>query len=141
MSNESIGDMIHERRIALGMTLEDVGNAVGVTKSTVRKWEKGMIKNMGRDKLAALARVLNINPATLVVPYQDEEEKRGMRIEKLAHSFHPEVINTLNDAIGNSEQYLVLSKAVSKMTPNELQKLIDMTKLMYPEKFEEDEEK
>ena len=48
------------------MTLEDVGNAVGVGKSTVRKWEKGMIKNMGRDKIAALAKVLNINPALLI---------------------------------------------------------------------------
>lgn len=139
MSNESIGDMIHERRIALGMTLEDVGKAVGVTKSTVRKWEKGMIKNMGRDKLAALARVLEINPAALVVPDQVDDDKRGMRIEKIASRFSPDVINTLNESIGNSQQYRTLNKIVSKMTPTELQKLIEMTKLMYPEKFEEDD--
>lgn len=139
MSNESIGGMIHERRIALGMTLEDVGNAVGVTKSTVRKWEKGMIKNMGRDKLAALARVLEINPAALVVPDQVDNEERVMRIEKLARGFHPDVLNMLNDAIANNQQYQTLSKVVSKMTPDELQKVIDMTKLMYPEKFEEDD--
>jgi len=63
---EEIGNIIYQRRTELGLTLEDVGNAVGVGKSTVRKWEKGMIKNMGRDKIAALAKVLNINPALLI---------------------------------------------------------------------------
>lgn len=63
---EEIGNIIYQRRTQLGLTLEDVGNAVGVGKSTVRKWEKGMIKNMGRDKIAALAKVLNINPALLI---------------------------------------------------------------------------
>lgn len=63
---EEIGKMIFERRKQLGLTLEDVGNAVGVGKSTVRKWENGMIKNMGRDKIAALAAVLQMDPVQLV---------------------------------------------------------------------------
>lgn len=61
-----IGEIIYERRKELGLTLEDVGKAVGVGKSTVRKWENGMIKNMGRDKLAALAQVLQLDPVRLV---------------------------------------------------------------------------
>ena len=63
---EEIGKIIYERRKQLGLTLEDVGNAVGVGKSTVRKWENGMIKNMGRDKIAALAAVLQMDPVQLV---------------------------------------------------------------------------
>jgi len=34
------------KRKELNLTLEDVGNAVGVGKSTVRKWENGDIENM-----------------------------------------------------------------------------------------------
>ena len=63
---EEIGKIIFERRKQLGLTLEDVGNAVGVGKSTVRKWENGMIKNIGRDKIAALAAVLQLDPVQLV---------------------------------------------------------------------------
>lgn len=37
---------LKSRRFELGMTLEDVGDYVGVGKSTVRKWENGMINNM-----------------------------------------------------------------------------------------------
>jgi transcriptional regulator with XRE-family HTH domain len=47
-------------------TLEDIAQAVGVGRSTVRKWETGMIKNMGRDKIAALAKVLQMNPVEFV---------------------------------------------------------------------------
>lgn len=61
-----IGKKMYERRKELGLTLEEVGEAVGVGKSTVRKWENGMIKNMGRDKISALAKVLKMNPVEFV---------------------------------------------------------------------------
>lgn len=73
-----IAKKIYNRRKELGLTLEEVGKAVGVGKSTVRKWENGMIKNMGRDKIAALARILKMDPVELVpgpadFPYDDDE--------------------------------------------------------------------
>lgn len=61
-----IGKMMYERRKELGLTLEEVGAEVGVGKSTVRKWENGMIKNMGRDKIARLAKVLKLSPVDFV---------------------------------------------------------------------------
>jgi len=53
---------LYERRKELGLTLEDVGNIVGVTKSTVKKWESGYIENMRRDKIALLAKALKVSP-------------------------------------------------------------------------------
>lgn len=61
-----IANKIKTRRQELGLTLEDVAQAVGVGRSTVRKWETGMIKNMGRDKIASLAKVLQMDPVELV---------------------------------------------------------------------------
>ena len=61
-----IGEYIKALRLAKGMTLEQVGDAVGVGKSTVRKWETGNIKNMGRDKIAALARALGTSPDAII---------------------------------------------------------------------------
>lgn len=57
---------IKELRLAKGMTLEQVGNIVGVGKSTVRKWENGTIINIGIDKIVPLANALGTNPAYLV---------------------------------------------------------------------------
>ena len=62
----SIGQKIHDRRTELKLTLEDVGNAVGVGKSTVRKWELGQIANMRRDKISALAQILQMDPTEFI---------------------------------------------------------------------------
>lgn len=60
------GEKIKSLRKAKGMTLEQVGDLVGVGKSTVRKWESGDIKNMRRDKIAGLASALGTTPAYLM---------------------------------------------------------------------------
>ena len=61
-----IGEIIHQRRKELGLTLEDVGTYVGVGRSTVKKWEDGHILNMRRDKIALLAQILRLNPVTFI---------------------------------------------------------------------------
>lgn len=60
------GEKIKSLREQKGMTLEELGNKVGVGKSTVRKWENGMIANMRRDKIAKLADALDTSPAELM---------------------------------------------------------------------------
>lgn len=62
----NIGNIIKNKRLELGLTLEELGNEIGVGKSTVRKWENGMIENMGRDKIYLLAKALYISPLTLL---------------------------------------------------------------------------
>ena len=62
----NIGKIIEERRKELNLTLEEIGNAVGVSKSTVKKWESGYISNMKRDKISLLAKVLQISPTKLI---------------------------------------------------------------------------
>lgn len=66
MRGITTAEKIKRRRLELGLTLEQVGDAVGVGKSTVRKWETGSIQNMRRDKIAMLAEVLRISPAELI---------------------------------------------------------------------------
>lgn len=61
-----IGQRIRALREAHDMTLEELGQKVGVGKSTVRKWETGMIANMRRDKIAKLSDALNVTPAYLM---------------------------------------------------------------------------
>ena len=68
-----IGKIINQRRLMLGLTLEEVGNAVGVSKSTVKKWEDGFISNMKRDKIAELAKILKISPVVLITGELEDE--------------------------------------------------------------------
>ncbi len=62
----NMGNIIKRLRIENNMTLEQLGDKVGVGKSTVRKWENGMIANMRRDKIAKIADVFNVSPSYLI---------------------------------------------------------------------------
>ena len=66
MSESEMGELMKRLRIERNLTLEEVGNRVGVGKSTVRKWESGEIANMKRDKIALVAKALGVTPAALM---------------------------------------------------------------------------
>lgn len=64
--SEGMAQRIKDLRKQKGLTLENVAEIVGVGKSTVRKWETGMIANMKRDKIASLAKALGTTPEYLM---------------------------------------------------------------------------
>lgn len=66
MSESDLSRKIRELRMTHGLTLEQVAQQVGVGRSTVRKWETGMISNMRRDKIAKLAVALHTTPGYLM---------------------------------------------------------------------------
>ena len=74
---EGMAQRIKALRQEKGLTLEQVAEVVGVGKSTVRKWETGMIANMRRDKIADLARALGTTPAYLMGWNEVEEVKES----------------------------------------------------------------
>lgn len=85
MAIKGMAQKIKELRQERGLTLEQVANVVGVGKSTVRKWETGMIANMRRDKIAALAQALGTTPAYLM-GWEDEDEENPHEL-KLVTAF------------------------------------------------------
>ena len=73
---EGMAQRIKALRQEKGLTLEQVADVVGVGKSTVRKWETGMIANMKRDKIALLAKALSTTPAYLMGWKEVDTEKK-----------------------------------------------------------------
>ena len=61
-----IKDIIRNRRIEMQLTMKQVADAVGVSEGTVSRWESGEIENMRRDKIAALAKLLSIDPRIIM---------------------------------------------------------------------------
>ena len=64
---------IAERRKELGLTLDELGKKTGVSKSTVKKWESGYIKNMRRDKIVLLAKALQVSPMDILLSYDGSD--------------------------------------------------------------------
>ena len=61
-----MGDKIHNLRLEAGLTLQELGDKVGVGASTVRKWETGYIETIRSDKIQKLADALGVTPAHLM---------------------------------------------------------------------------
>lgn len=84
---------IKELRTQQKLTLEEVAFKVGVGKSTVRKWETGMIANMGQDKVTALAEALHTTPGYLM---GWEESDATKNTSSLDNEFF-QILSTLSD--------------------------------------------
>ena len=111
MSNE-MSKKIHELRKQHKLTLEQVASVVGVGKSTVRKWETGMIANMRRDKIALLAQALYTTPEYLMgweketspisEPLLTEEEKMLLDLfRQVPEDQQQLVLRMIQTALGN----------------------------------------
>lgn len=79
----SIGERIKQLREDNGHTMVYVGSIIGVTKQTLYKYENGIITNIPSDKIQALAKLYNVNPAYImgwetdaqgdIVPTEEEQ--------------------------------------------------------------------
>ena len=65
-SNYDIGNRINSARNQRGMTLDEIAKAVGVTKSTIQRYEKGTIPRIKLPVIESIARVLNVDPNWLI---------------------------------------------------------------------------
>lgn len=72
-------ERLRQRRLDMGMTQEEVGEVVGITRSAVQKHEKGIIKNVACSTVELFAKALRCSPAYLMGWTDDsrtEEQKK-----------------------------------------------------------------
>lgn len=74
---EKIGDRIKQRRTELNMTMEELANKLGLSKSTIHKYESGKVQNIKRPMILKLSKVLQISPSYLL-----DIEEADKEIEK-----------------------------------------------------------
>jgi transcriptional regulator with XRE-family HTH domain len=67
------GEKIRAKRIELNMTMEDLGKAIGVQRSAINKYEKGIV-DISSKKLAAIANALNVSIKSLLEDVDDTDE-------------------------------------------------------------------
>ena len=100
----TFGERLKRLREAQDLTLEEVGEYIGVRRPTVFKYENGIITNIPSDKVEALARLFCVTPAYLMGWTDDQKE----------HAYMP---------APNSEEF---RRLVTFMTPDEYSTIIDI---------------
>ena len=116
-----MGEKIRKLREEKEMTLEELGNKVGVGKSTVRKWETGMIANMKRDKIAKVAKALDVSPAYLMGWDEHEDD------DKQVYYLNQEAAELAQELFERPEMR-VLFDASRKATKEDIEQVADILK-------------
>lgn len=62
----SLSDVLKKRRAELGYTLLEIADKMGVSEATVQRWESGNIKSLRHGRIAQLAEILDVSPASLM---------------------------------------------------------------------------
>lgn len=91
MKAEEIGVIIHNRRKELGITLEKIGNACGVNKSTVQRWETGRAGDIKRSHIDTLSKLLYI-PIPMLLGIEEVELESAEIVLK-----RNEIVKKLNE--------------------------------------------
>ena len=110
-------NLLKTKRLEKRLTLEQVGEIVGVGKSTVRKWENGMIENMGRDKIVALSKALDISPLDI------------LGIDKPQESTTKQILDSVFSKLEEPRQDKVVAYAKSEL--DDQNKVINMKDYTY----------
>lgn len=136
--NKEIGNRIKSRRKELNLTQEQIGNTIGVAKSTIQRYENGLIIDLKMPVIQAIANVLKVNPSWLILKSEEKEisidpqkQLLNSNYEKLNAIGKKKLVDYSNDLItlqnytdddyittvaarGNSEQKVKLSKKALK---------------------------
>lgn len=110
-------NLLKAKRLEKKLTLEQVGEMVGVGKSTVRKWENGMIENMGRDKIVALSKALNVSPLDI------------LGIDRPKESTTKKILDSVFSKLNEQRKEKVVTYAKSEL--NDQNKIINIREYTY----------
>ena len=61
-----LAQKLHALRRARGLTLSELAEAIGTSKQTISRYEKGIIANIPKEKIELLARALEVSPSELM---------------------------------------------------------------------------
>lgn len=130
---KSIGERIRGKRQNLGYTLEKLANEIGVTPSTILKYENGSI-NIPSDKIEKISLVLNTTPAYLM-GWEDNKDKMINEIFNTEMIDSPELIEEISQLpfldSWNKESSMLSTNMESflKNDLNRLRNLVDLKNL------------
>ena len=78
---EKTSKRIKELRMSKGYTMKKLAELVGVSKSTIAKWENGYVENMRQEKVTKMAELFNVNPA-YILGYDENKDLEKRFIDR-----------------------------------------------------------
>ena len=87
----TVGERIKQRRKALKMSADELAESVGVSRSTIFRYEKGDIEKVGPEVLKKIADKLNVSPGDLM-GWEDNQQELKIPTSPLVHKITEKVV-------------------------------------------------
>ncbi len=100
----NLGDLIRQKRKEKGLTQGELAEKIGVSTNSISKYERNIISNMGKSKVLALSKILDIPTISFIEAADSIEDAE----EITAKEFATEVTLLLNKTSNISEQQKAL---------------------------------
>lgn len=112
----TVGEKIHYLRAKNNMTMDDLARELGVQRSAINKYEKGIVVNLKRSTISSLCRVFGVSssyflddneqdPADTPADQPDIRIVSGM-MEKMSKEQQEQVVNVLRAMFANHPEIL-----------------------------------
>lgn len=103
----AIKDNIYYYRKRKGLTLEQLGDRIGVSKATIHRYESGTIENIPSDKIEAIANACGVSPAA-IMGWEEKETVRDTESDLKVALFggDGEVTDEMWQEVKNFAQYI-----------------------------------
>lgn len=122
--SKQVGDRIRERREELGMTQTDLAKRLGYkSRSTIAKIESN-VNSLTMPMVVEFAKVLMVEPSYLM-GWEDEE---GVRTSGQDTWYTDPETAALAEKLRTNPDYRILFDAVSDISPEDMQIVIDIVK-------------
>ena len=121
-----MGQRINQKRLEMGLTMEELGKMVGVGASAVNKWEKGNVENLKRSTIQKLADIFNCSPVWLM-GYVDKDltEEERLRNQIMFEMLDPDI-----DELGLIDNFRGLNEEGQRRVKEYMTDIMSMDKYL-----------
>lgn len=108
----NIGEKIKNARLKKGLTLQELGEKIGLSQATMSKYETGDIKNIPNTRLKQLSKILDVDISYF---YEGTKNKNTIIIEKLIELTENNKVNWISPNNPNENIVFGLSELIEEL--------------------------
>ena len=119
----TVGEKIHYLRTKHNMTMDDLARELGVQRSAINKYEKGIVVNLKRSTIASLCRVFSVSSSYFLDDNQTLDDTHPQESDQPV-----------------TPEARILAKGADRLPPEERKRLLEMASLMFQHVFDKEED-
>lgn len=106
-----IGERIKQRRVSMGLTVDQLADLIGKNRATIYRYENGDIENLPISVLGPLANALGLTPADLFGREQSDSAPKYSDDEKMLIQKYRQLSNGDKEKVHDFIDYRIYKAA------------------------------